>query len=336
MSTPLNRRELLSQAGAAALPLCLGPLASAAHAQSAYPNRPLRIVVPFNAGGATDVLTRLIGDKLSARLWQPVIVENRGGAGGIVGTDTIAKAPADGYNFVVSLNTSLLTNQFLYDRLPYQPQRDLTLVSQFVNSPVTLVVHPSIPAKNGPELLKYMAANKGRLSYGSWGVGSYAHLAGYSMSVSQKADMVHVPYKGEAPMLQELIGGQIQMSYASALAAKPHIEAGKLRLIGVTGLKRMAVLPNAPTLAEQGLTEEFYRIAGWIGMAAPARTPKDIIARVSSEIQRICVMPEIVEKISSMGFTVAASTPEAFAAVYKKDYPVWERLVKTSGARLDL
>jgi len=335
MLKPLNRRELLAQAGAAGLPLCLGALASPALAQQGYPNKPIRIVVPFNAGGATDILTRLIGEKLSARLWQPVLVDNRGGAGGIVGTDTVAKAAPDGYTFVVSLNSSLLTNQFLYDKLPYHPQRDLTLVSQFVNSPVTLVVHPSVPAKNGPELLKYMAANKGKLSYGSWGVGSYAHLAGYSMSESQKADMVHAPYKGEAPMLQELIGGQIQMSYASALAAKPHIEAGKLKLIGVTGLKRMAVLPNAPTLAEQGLTDEFYRIAGWIGMAAPAKTPKDIIARVSSEIQRICVMPEIIEKISSMGFTVAASTPEAFTAAYKKDYPVWERLVKTSGARLD-
>ncbi|OOG39835.1 tripartite tricarboxylate transporter substrate binding protein [Polaromonas sp. A23] len=336
MLKPLNRRELLTQAGSAGLPLCLGALASPALAQQGYPNKPIRIVVPFNAGGATDVLTRLIGEKLSARLWQPVLVDNRGGAGGIVGTDNVAKAAPDGYTFVVSLNSSLMTNLFLYDKLPYHPQRDLTLVSQFVNAPVTLVVHPSVPAKNGPELLKYIAANKGKLSYGSWGVGSYAHLAGYSMSESQKADMVHAPYKGEAPMLQELIGGQIQMSYASALAAKPHIEAGKLKLIGVTGLKRMAVLPNAPTLTEQGLTDEFYRIAGWIGMAAPAKTPKDIIARVSSEIQRICVMPEIVERISSMGFTVAASTPEAFAAAYKKDSPVWERLVKTSGARLDL
>lgn len=335
MSKPLNRRELLAQAGVAGLPLYLGGATSLAMAQQGYPNKPIRIVVPFNAGGATDVLTRLIGDKLSARLWQPVLVDNKGGAGGIVGTDNVAKAAPDGYTFVVSLNSSLMTNLFLYDKLPYHPQRDLTLVSQFVNAPVTLVVHPSVPAKNGPELLKYIAANKGKLSYGSWGVGSYAHLAGYSMSESQKADMVHAPYKGEAPMLQELIGGQIQMSYASALAAKPHIEAGKLKLIGVTGLKRMAVLPNAPTLTEQGLTDEFYRIAGWIGMAAPAKTPKDIIARVSSEIQRICVMPEIVEKISSMGFTVAANTPEAFTAAYKKDYPVWERLVKTSGARLD-
>jgi tripartite-type tricarboxylate transporter receptor subunit TctC len=315
--------------------LCLGPLARSALAESPYPNRPIRIVVPFNAGGATDVLTRLIGERLTARLWQPVIVDNKGGAGGILGTDMVAKAAPDGYTFVVSLNSSLLTNQFLYEKLSYNPQRDLTLVSQFVSSPVTLVAHPSLGVKNGPELLKYIAKNKNRLSYGSWGAGSYAHLAGYAMSQSQQAEMAHAAYKGEAPMLQDLIGGQIHLAFASALAAKPHIDAGKLTLIGVTGVKRMAVLPTTPTLAEQGLKEEFYRIAGWIGMAAPAKTPKAIIDLVAAEVQRACKIPALAERIEAMGFTVAASTPEAFSAAYKRDYPVWERLVKESGARLD-
>ena len=227
-----------------------------------YPVRPIKLIVPFNAGGATDIVARLIGDKLSTRLGQPVLIDNRGGAAGILGTDAVAKAAPDGYTFVLSLSNSLMTNQFLYDKLPYNTQRDLALVSHIASAPVTLVVHPSVPASNGPELLQYIAANKKKLPYDSWGVGSYAHLAGSHMSLTltQQADMVHIAYKGEAPMLQDLLGGQLQMAYASAAGSKPHIEAGRLKIIG---------------------------------------------------------------------------TPEAFAASYKRDMPIWEKLVKQSGAKLE-
>ncbi|MET0542326.1 MAG: tripartite tricarboxylate transporter substrate binding protein [Variovorax sp.] len=328
-SAPTRRHCLALAAGTAATLLL-----PTAHAQ-AWPSRPIRIVVPYPPGGATDNIGRIVGDKLTARLGQPVIVDNKGGAGGIVGTDAVAKAAPDGYTLLVALTTSMLTNQFLYESLPYNPQRDLALVSQIAVAPVTLAVHPSIPASTMPELMKYIAANKGKLSYGSWGNGSYAHMAGAHMSQVTDADMAHAAYKGEAAMIQDLIGGQIQMAFASALNSKPHADTGKLKLIGVTGTKRMPILPTTPTIAEQGLTDEVYQVVGFIGMGAPAKTPREIVQRLSSEVQSIFEAPDIAQRVATMGFSVSAGTPEAFAASYKRDLPVWGRMVKASGARLD-
>ncbi len=323
----LSRRDLLTlAAGAAALPL--------AHAQ-AYPNKPIRIVVPYGAGGATDVLARVYGEKLSARLGQPVVIDNKAGAGGILGTDTVAKATPDGYTLLVSLSTSMLINQFLYQKLPYNPAKDLALMSQLASAPITLAVHPDLPVKTGPELLAYMAANKGKLAYGSWGVGSHAHLAGAHMSRVQNADMSHVAYKGEAAMLTDLIGGQIQMAYASALGVKPHADNGRLRIVGVTGTKRMSVLPQVPTLLEQGMKDDVYSVVGFIGMAAPAGTPRELVQRVAREIDAIARLPEITARVASMGFDMGATLPESFEAQYKKDLPIWQKLVADSGARLD-
>jgi tripartite-type tricarboxylate transporter receptor subunit TctC len=304
-------------------------------AQPAWPNKPIKIIVPFTAGGATDVVARLLGEKLSASLGQAMVIDNRGGAGGILGTDAVAKAAPDGYTFALSLSTSLLINQFLYDKLPYNPQRDLTLVSQIALGPVTLAVHPSVPAKNATELLQYIKTQKGKLSYGSWGQGSYAHLAGAYMSRQQDADMSHVPYKGEAPMLLDLLSGQIQIAFASALGSKQHADAGKLRLIGVTGEERMSTLPDLPTFAEQGVKDDAYRIVGWFGMAAPAKTPPEIVQRMAKELAAAMALPEVRAKIVAMGFLPVAGTPEAFAAAYKRDMPSWEALVKASGAKLD-
>jgi len=327
-----SRRQWLARTAVAGAALGLGPLA---RAQAGWPDKPVRFIVPFNAGGATDIVARVLGDKLSPRLGQPVLIDNRGGAGGILGTDAVAKAAPDGYTFALSLSTSLLINQFLYTRLPYDPRRDLALVSQIAVAPVTLAVHPSVPARNGAELLAYVKANKGKVSYGSWGIGSYAHLGGAYMSLSQDADMAHVAYRGEALMLQDLIGGQIQMAFASALGTKPHAESGKLRLIGVTGEQRMQILPDVPTLAEQGLKDDAYRIVGFVGMAAPAKTPPAIVQRMSREVAAVCQMPEVRDRLAGMGFSPAADTPEAFAAAYAKDAPAWEALVKQSGAKLD-
>lgn len=326
----LNRRVLLG-AAASALTLCVSPLAQA----QAYPTKPIKMVVPFAAGGATDVLARILGEKMAVGLGQPIIIDNRSGAAGIIGTDVVAKAPADGHTLVLSLSNSLLTNQFLYDKLPYSTQRDLTLVYQIAMAPVVLMVHPSVPATTAPELLKYMAANKGKLAYGSYGVGSYPHLAGAHMSLTQQADMNHIAYKGEAPMMQELLGGQIQMAYASALQAKPHIESGKIRVIGVTGERRMATLPNVPTLAEQGLKDEAYRVTGWLAIAAPAGTPKPVVQRIADEVRKATQQPDVQARVAAMGFEIKDSSPEAFAAAYKLELPVWERLIKQSGARLE-
>lgn len=328
----LNRRVWLCAATSAmAMALCAG---TAAQAQ-AYPTKPIKMVVPFAAGGGTDVLARVVGEKMSASMGQPIIIDNKPGAAGLIGTDAVAKAAPDGYTVVLSLSNALLTAPFLYEKMPYDPQRDLTLVYQVAMGPLVLVVHPSVPVKTGPELLKYVAANKGKLAYGSYGIGAYPHLAGAHMSLTQQADMNHVAYKGEAPMMQDLLGGQIHMAYASALVAKPHIEAGKVKAIGVTGERRMSTLPNVPTLAEQGLTDEAYRLTGWLAVAVPANTPKPIVQRLADEIRKATQHADVQQKVAAMGFELKDSSPEAFAAAYKKERPVWERLIKQSGAKLE-
>ncbi len=327
MNTNLaTRRALLC----AAIALCAGTV----HAQT-YPTKSIRMVVPFPAGGGTDVLARVIGEKMSAGLGQPVVIDNKPGAAGIIGTDMVAKAAPDGYTITLSLSNALLTNQFLYEKLPYDPQRDLTLVYQVAMGPLVLVVHPSVPVKTAPELLKYVSANKGKLAYGSYGVGAYPHLAGAHMSLTQQAEMNHVAYKGEAPMMQDLIGGQIQMAYASALVAKPQIDAGKIKAIGVSGERRMSILPDVPTLAEQGLKDEAYRVTGWLAIAAPAGTPKPIVQRLADEVRKATQQPDVQTRVAAMGFELKDSSPEAFAEAYKKERPVWERLIKQSGAKVE-
>jgi tripartite-type tricarboxylate transporter receptor subunit TctC len=271
---------------------------------------------------------------MAPRLGQPVIVDNKAGAAGIVGTDAVAKSAPDGHTLVLGLSNSLLTNQFLYEKLPYDTQRDLVLVTQIATAPLLLVVHPSVPANTAPELLQYLGRNKGKVAYGSYGIGAYPHLAGAYMNDALKADMSHVPYKGEAPMMQDLLGGQIQMAYASALQAKPHIDAGKIKAIAVTGEHRIAVLPNVPTMQEQGLNDEVYRLTGWLALAAPGGTPKPIIKRIADELRAACEQPDVKARIAAMGFELKASTPEAFATAYKRELPVWERRVKISGAQL--
>ena len=328
---PSNRRALLCAAASTAALFALAP----AHAQAPYPNKPIRMVVPFQAGGATDVLARVLGQKMSAGLGQPIVIDNKPGAAGIIGTDAVAKSAPDGYTLVLSLSNSLMTNEFLYEKLPYDTQRDLTLVYQIAMAPLVLVVHPGVPAKTGPELLKHVAVNKGKLAYGSYGVGAYPHLAGAHMSLSQQADMNHVAYKGEAPMVQDLIGGQIQMAYASALVAKPHIDAGKIKAIGVTGERRMSTMPNLPTLAEQGLKDEAYRVTGWLAIAVPAKTPKPIVDRIADEVRKATQQPDVRERVAAMGFEIKDSSPELFAAAWKQERPVWERLIKQSGAKLE-
>jgi len=332
----LRRRELI---GFALASTAVAAATRPAHAQGAsaagYPSKPIQLVVPFPAGGATDGAARLIADKLRVQLGQPVLVDNKPGASGILGTDFVAKAPADGHTLVFSLSTSLLINQFLYKKLPYQP-KDLVLVSHVVNAPIALLVHPSVPASNAAEMAAYLRANKGKLSYGSWGVGSAGHLSLAEMSQKFGADMTHVAYKGEAPMLQDLVGGQIQMAFASMLQAKTFADAGKLRIIGVTGEKRSGALPASPTLVEQGWTDDIFRITGWAGVAAPAATPRPIVDKVADEIRKACEQPEVRARILALlGSEPTAAGPEQFAALYARELPVWQRAVKDTGASLD-
>ena len=322
---------LVLAAGAAIFSIAMPSMA-----QGSYPTKPIKMVVPFQAGGATDVLARVIGQQLSAQMGQPVVIDNKAGAAGIIGTDAVAKAAPDGYTIMLGLSNSLMTNQFLYTKLPYDAQKDLAMVYRIAMAPLVLVVNPSVPAKTGPELLKYVAANKGKVSYGSYGTGAYPHLAGAHMSLTQNADMAHVAYKGEAPMVQDLLGGQIQMAFASALQVKAHLDAGKLRAIGVSGDKRMATLPKVPTLAEQGLKDEAYRVTGWLAIAAPGATPKPIIDKLAAEVHTAIQKPEVRERITGMGFEIQDNGgPATFNAAYRQELPIWYRLIKQSGAKLD-
>ncbi|WP_440106242.1 Bug family tripartite tricarboxylate transporter substrate binding protein [Acidovorax sp. BL-A-41-H1] len=327
----MNRRTWLGAAALAAA-ACTG---TTALAQAAYPNKPIKVIVPFAAGGATDVLARVLAEKMAVGLGQPMVIDNKPGAAGIIGTDAVAKAAPDGYTLLLGLSNSMLTNQFLYTKLPYSPERDIAPVYQIAIAPLVLVAHPSVPVSNGPELLKHIAANKGKVAYGSYGTGAYPHLAGAYMSQSQNADMSHVAYRGEAPMVQDMLGGQIQIGFASALQVKAHIDAGKLKALGVSGERRMGTLPNVPTLAEQGLNDEAYRVAGWLAFGAPAGTPPAILERIAAEVRKATELPDVAQRIAAMGFDVQKSSPAQFAAAMVKERPVWERLIKASGATLD-
>lgn len=305
-----------------------------AHAQS-WPAKAIKLVVPYPAGGATDVTARAIGEKLASRLGQPVLVDNRGGAGGITGTDQALESVADGHTLLVSLGTTMLINQYLYDKLPYDPQKDQVLITQIALAPVVLLVSPQLPVSTAPELLAYIERNKGKIAYGSWGMGSYAHLAGAWLSDKLKTDMNHVAYKGEALMLQDLVGGQFQMAFASLQAARPYIDSGRLKPLAVTGTQRMEALPKVPTMAEQGIKDEVFEVTGWVGMSAPVKTPADVVARLGAEMQAVIALPEVRQRILQMGFIPKGSSPEQFQAQFKKEALVWERVVKVSGAKLD-
>ncbi|WEE76691.1 tripartite tricarboxylate transporter substrate binding protein [Comamonas testosteroni] len=338
MSIPVTRRDLLQGLAAIGGGSLLTIGASSAFAQAgkpAWPSKPIRVVVPFNAGGATDIMARTIGEVLAKRLGQPVVVDNKAGAAGILGTEAVAKAAPDGHTLLLSLSTSMLINQFLYTKLPYNPQKDIALISQIAAAPVTLVVHPSVPANNMKELLAYVKAHKGKLSYGSWGVGSYAHLAGAYMSKTMDADMNHAAYKGEAPMIQELIGGQLQLCFSSALNTKPFIESGRLKAIGVTGKERMEILPKLPTIFEQGVTDDAYSIYGWVAMGAPAGTPREVVDQLYGHLREIIKDPKVLERITGAGFIPMMNSPQAFRDNYQRDMPIWKALVEQAGAKLD-
>ena len=338
MSIPVTRRDLLQGLAAIGGGSLLATAAGSALAQAgkpAWPAKPIRVVVPFNAGGATDIIARTIGEVLAKRVGQPVVIDNRGGAAGILGTEAVAKAAPDGHTLMVSLSTSMLINQFLYTKLPYTPQKDIALISQIAAAPVTLVVHPSVPANNMKELLAYVKAHKGKLSYGSWGVGSYAHLAGAYMSKTMDADMNHAAYKGEAPMIQELIGGQLQLCFSSALNTKPFIDSGRLKAIGVTGKERMDILPKLPTIYEQGVHDDAYSIFGWVAMGAPAGTPKEVVDQLYGHLREIIKDTKVLERIAGAGFIPMMNSPQAFRDNYQRDMPIWKALVEQAGAKLD-
>jgi tripartite-type tricarboxylate transporter receptor subunit TctC len=295
-----------------------------------YPSRPVRLVVPFAAGGPNDIIARLVGGRLSEALGQPIVVENRPGAGGNIGTDFVAKAPPDGYTLLSAGPGSLIINPLL-GSVPYDTARDFAPVSLMASAPNVLVVHPSVPAKSVKELIELARARPRQLNYASGGPGSTPHLSGALFAVMAGIDIVHVPYKGTGPASADLLGGQVQMAFFGIPPLLPHIKSGKLRALAVTGMRRSPELPEVPTMHEAALPG--YEVSPWYGLLAPAGTSRAIITRLNAEVSRVVRSADMKEKLAVQGAEAAGGTPEEYAAVIRADTATWARVIRDAGIR---
>jgi tripartite-type tricarboxylate transporter receptor subunit TctC len=300
-------------------------------ADSTYPNRPIRLIAPFAPGGPSDTLARLLSVKLNEPLGQPVIVDNRPAAAGIVGFEMAARAAPDGYTLLLGSNGGLTMNPSLYTKLPYAPERDYQPVTQIESGPQILVVHPSVPAKSAQELIALAKAKPGQINFAS--AGTTNRIAAELFKAQAGIDIVNVPYKGTGQALADLIGGQVQMMMMSALTAIPAIKSGKLRALAVSSLKRAAVLPDLPTLAESGLPG--FESTSWHGVLAPSHTPRPIVTRLHDEIVKVLNESDVRQRLSGLGFEVVASTPEAFTAAIRQQTAKHEKLIKQIGLKAE-
>ena len=322
----VTRRRLL--AAAAALGACA---ALPAFAQG-YPAKPVRFIVPFPPAGPVDTTARGFTVKLSEYWGQQAIVENRAGAGGIVGAEAAAKSPADGYTFFVgSIHHSVLPA--LTPKLPYNVQTDFVPVTFAAQFPIILVAHPSVPAKTVQELIAYAKKNPGKLAFGSAGNGGGTHLAGELFKTMAGVDLLHVPFKGSAPAMTDLLGGQVQLMFSDAPTALPHIKSGRVRALGVGSPKRSALVPDVPTIAESGV--KGYDAYSWAGVFAPAGTPKEMVAKVNADIVKALSEPEVKKRLLEAGAEAAPGTPEQFGAFLKAEIAKWAKVVKDANIKAD-
>jgi len=306
---------------------------SAACAQQNYPSRPVRWVVPFAPGGPTDIMSRAIGEKLGQRLGQQFVVDNRGGAGGNIGAEIVARAPADGYTIMIGHVGTHAINLALYAKVPYDPIRDFTPISLLATLPLALVVHPSIPANNVKELIALAQKRPGELNFASAGNGGPTHLTAEVLKSLAKVNIVHVPFKGNAQALTELISGRVQMMFSNLLTSMPHVRAGKLRAIAISPAKRSPQAPDLPTVAESGVPG--FDVTPWYGALGPAALPPAITTRLNSEITEILRAPDLRERFVAQGVDLTPSTPDQFAALIKAEVPKWRKIVQDSGAKVD-
>jgi len=316
----------------AALLAAAGLHAGAQAQAQTFPSRPVRIVVPFAPGGATDALARAMAQKMSESWGQPVVVENKPGAAGNIGTEFVARAPADGYTMLMAINSHAI-NASLYSKLGYDPIKDFQPVSLFAIAPNVLAAHPSLPANTVQELIKLAQARPGEISYGSAGSGSGSHLAGALFANLAGVQMTHVPYKGVTPAVTDLIGGQISLSFSVYSVVDPHIKAGKLKAIAVTSAKRSPYAPTLPTVAESGL--KGFDVVSWFGLLVPATTPKEVVAKIHDEVARIAKLPDVKEKFASQGIDLVGNTPTEFADFIKQDWAVWDKVIKSTGIKME-
>ncbi len=322
-----NRRTLI-QASASGLALCALP----SWAQE-FPSRPVKVIIPFPPGGPTDVLGRIVAQKLSERLGHNFVVDNKPGASGMIGADMVAKAPADGYTLLVNASLHVI-NPSLYEKTRYDAIADFSPLSNLADVPLVLVVHPQTPAQNIKELIAWVKSSKLPVNFASSGNATAPHLAGEAFKVATGIEnMQHVPYKGSAPALTDLLSGQVQMMFDSLPSSQPFIKSGALKAIAVTTQRRSTALPSLPTIAESGIPG--FNFSTWYGMWAPKSTPQPIVQKLSSEIAQITRLPEVRERFMALGAEPVGNTAEEFAAFTKSELNKWARVVKQSGARVD-
>jgi len=303
-------------------------------AQSApWPSKPIRYIVPFAPGGTTDILARVVGEKLATALGQQILVDNRAGQGGSLGSAELARAAPDGYTIGGGTISSHAINATLYDKLSYDPVTSFAPITLYATQPNVLLVHPSLPAKSVKELIELLKANPEKYSFGSAGTGTSQHISGEMFKTMAGVKMQHIPYRGSGQMLPELLGGTLPIAFDNIATALPHIKAGKLRALAVTTAKRSAVAPEVPTMAESGLAG--YEISSWQAVFAPAGTPKPIIDRLYSEISKILQLPDVQKRLSDMGLDLSGMPPQELAALVKADVPRLGKIVKESGARAE-
>ena len=307
-------------------------LSLGAQAQT-YPSKPIRFVVPYPAGGPLDTVARLLGQKVSESVKQAVIVDNKPGAGGNIGADAVAKANADGYAILMGAVATHAINPTLYSSIPYDAIKDFVPVTQVASTPNVLVVNPSVPASSVREFIAYAKANPGKLNFGSGSTGSAGHLAGELFKTMAGVDMTHVPYKGAAPAMTDLVGGQIQLMFDNLASSLAQVRAGKIKALAVTTAKRSALAPELPTIAESGLPG--FDISTWFGIFVPAGTPRDVVERLHGEFTKALAMPDIREKMLVLGAEPVASRPEEFAAYIRAEADKYTRVIRASGAKAD-
>ena len=297
-----------------------------------YPSKPVRMIVPWAPGGTTDILARILGQKMGEKWGQPVLIDNRAGAAGNIGTEAVVRSPADGYTLLLGTMSTHAMNQFLYAGMTFDPVKDLAPISLVANVATVLVVHPSLPANNVNELVALAKAKPGQLNFASGGVASFNQLCAELLKMTAKIDIVHIPYKGGAPAVADLVAGKVDMLFTGAPVTISHIKAGRLKLLAVTDSKRAAALPDTPTVGESLPGFEFNN---WYGIMAPAGTPRATIDYLNAEVQRVLALPEVKEKFAALGADPTPGTPEKFGAVMAADAEKWGRVIRQAGVRAD-
>jgi len=303
-----------------------------AYGQDAWPSRPVRFILPFPPGGGTDILGRLIAERLSAGLGQPVVTENRGGAGGNVGAEAAARSSPDGYTIVL-VAPSLAISPTLYSKINYDPVKDFAPVSLVATVPNVMITQASAPVQNLEEFIAFAKAKPGALNFGSGGAGTSNHLAGELFNIVTGAKLIHIPYKGVNLAMQDVLAGNVHLVFIGIPAAVPHIKAGKLRALALVAPQRSAALPEVPTVAEAGLRD--FEVTTWYGVLAPAGTPRNVVSRLNAELGKIMHSPELKEKLAATGTEPLTSTPEEFADYIKREIAKWGEVVRKAGVKAD-